>query len=514
MLATDETVGAAELGAAAPAANVGHGLRKNALGVIDIILFIIAAASPLGCVITTTPIMIGTGNGVGSPAAFALVTVVLLTFAVGFLTMTPYVKTAGALYAYVTLGLGRYAGLGCAALIIFSYTAMQVGCSGGFGYYASELILATTGLHISWWICCLVAAISCLLFSLHGVHSGAMMLGVLLSTECLLLFILCVGMLFNSPIPLSHFTLHPLSASALFGPRVGVSLVFACAGFIGFEGSTIYREEAKNPDRTIPRATYFAVIFMGAIFSFSTWLIVNVLGEAQAVAIAKRESGNLIFYVSDLVLGRFATHFFNIFIVTALFAAVVTFHNNIARYLYMLGRQRLLWAPLGHTRKIAKTPYIASIVQTMSALLILALFGTFDQDPYAVVLAVMTGIGTVGLILAQAVSAVAIFIFFRRNRVGAHPAAHDRRAACLLLRLSLHSLLYVQQGRSAARRRHALGTPARDERVPGFRRRDFVRLLGQADRPCEIRSHRAIAGRSMTMFMFVRRSAKQGRAIL
>jgi amino acid transporter len=160
---------------------------------------------------------------------------------------------------------------------------------------------------------------------------------------------------------------------------------------------------------------------MGAIFSFSTWLIVNVLGEAQAVAIAKRESGNLIFYVSDLVLGRFATHFFNIFIVTALFAAVVTFHNNIARYLYLLGRQRLLWAPLGHTRKIAKTPYIASIVQSISALLILALFGTFDQDPYAVVLAVMTGIGTVGLILAQALSAVAIFIFFRRNRVGAHP---------------------------------------------------------------------------------------------
>jgi amino acid transporter len=421
MLATDKTGGAAGVGTAVPSASADHGLKKNTLGVIDIILFIIAAASPLGCVITTTPIMIGTGNGVGSPAAFALVTVVLLTFAVGFLTMTPFVKSAGALYAYVTLGLGRYAGLGCAALMIFSYTAMQVGCYGGFGYYGSELILATTGLHISWWVCCIVAAILCLLLSLHGVHSGAMMLGVLLSTECLLLFILCAGMMFNSPTPLSHFTLHPFSASALFAPGIGVSLVFSCAGFIGFEGSTIYREEAKDPDRTIPRATYFSVIFMGTIFSLATWLIVNVLGEAHAVAIAKRESGNLVFYVSDLVLGRFATHFFNIFIVTALLAAVVTFHNNIARYLYMLGRQRLLWVPLGHTREIARTPYIASMVQTVSALLILALFWAFNQDPYAVVLAVMTGIGTVGLILAQAVSAFSVFVFLRRQRVRAHP---------------------------------------------------------------------------------------------
>ncbi|MFC3174007.1 APC family permease [Novosphingobium bradum] len=406
---------------AARAPSPGSGLKADCLGAKDIVFFIIAAASPLTCIIATTAIMIGRGNGIGSPAAFAFVTGILLLFAVGYLAMTPFVRTAGSLYAYVTLGLGRHAGLGCAALMILAYTAVQAGCYGGFGYYAAELVQEATGLALPWWAYCFAATMACLLLSLRGVHSGAVVLGVLLTTECLLLFVLCLGIVLNSPVPLAEFSLQPFSPRALLAPGVGVSLVFACAGFIGFEGSAIYREEARDPDRTIPRATYFAVVFMGTLFSVTTWLVINALGLDKAVAVARRESGNLIFHVSDLVLGHSATYFFNVFIITALFAATLTFHNNIARYLYTLGRQRLLWPALGHTSAIQKAPYVACIAQIASVLVILSLCAVIGLDPYNVVFATLTGWGAVGLIFAQAVASLAILAFFLRNRTGRSP---------------------------------------------------------------------------------------------
>ncbi|WP_166366423.1 APC family permease [Pseudomonas akapageensis] len=396
-------------------AGSNHGLKQNTLGVTSIACYIIAAASPLTGVIAIVPIMLSIGSGVGSPAAFILAASILMLFAVGYVAMSRHVSNAGALYAYVTLGMGQLAGLGTAALTIFSYTAIQVGLYGGFGFYAAELIAQTTGASVPWWLCSAVASLACLYLGVSGVHSGAKVLGCLMTFECLLLLVLGGGMIFNSPEG-AEITMAPFAPSALLNPGLGVALMFACATFIGFEGSAIYSEEARDPQRTIPRATYFSVLFMAAIYSGVTWLIICTLGTDKAVDIATKESGNLVFRVSDLVLGGWATSFFNVFIVTAIFAALVTFHNNIARYLYSLGRQNLVWAPLGYTGRKAQTPYVASIVQTISAMLCVAFFAIMKLDPYNVLFASMTGMGSIGIILAQTIAAVGIFVFFRRTK--------------------------------------------------------------------------------------------------
>ncbi|AOE85903.1 APC family permease [Pseudomonas sp. TCU-HL1] len=394
-----------------------HGLKKDTLGVMDIVFYIIAAASPLTGVIAIAPIMLSMGNGVGSPSAFLVAMAILVLFSVGYLAMSRHVKNAGALYSYVTLGLGRPVGLGAAALTIFAYTAIQVGLYGGFGFYAAELLSSSFGLDVPWWVLASTAAVLCLFLGLHGVHSGAVVLGVLLTLEVILVVVLNGGILLNSPTPASEFSFEPFTPSALFSPGLGIALMFACACFIGFEGSAIYSEEARNPRKTIPRATYISVLFMGALYSLTMWLITNALGVDQAVAISQREGGNLIFWVSNLVLNPWLTNCFNIFIVTAIFAALVTFHNNIARYLYILGRQGLVWSALSYTRSEKQTPYVASLVQTVSVVAIVAPFVVLQLDPYTTLFAWMTGIGSVAIILAQVVAAVAIFVFFRKSNV-------------------------------------------------------------------------------------------------
>ncbi|MBC7974772.1 MAG: APC family permease, partial [Myxococcales bacterium] len=47
---------------------------------------------------------------------------------------------------------------------------------------------------------------------------------------------------------------------------------------MGFEATTIYSEEARDPDRTIPLATYASVLLIGCFYSLSVWTVVNGVG--------------------------------------------------------------------------------------------------------------------------------------------------------------------------------------------------------------------------------------------
>jgi amino acid transporter len=400
-----------------PRGRRNHGLKENSLGVPSIFFYIIAAASPLTVVVALYPIIIGAGNGVGMPGAFVIAAVVLMIFAVGYVAMSRHVTNAGAFYAYVTLGLGRITGLGSASLAIFAYNAIQAGLYGGFGYYAAELVNPGLGVNIPWWAYAFGGLVLCLGLGVQGVHSGAKVLGVFMSLEVTMITVLSVFSLFGDAVPVSDFSLEPFNPSVVLGGALGVALMFAHASFIGFEGSAIYGEEARDPARTIPRATYLSIAFMGILYAVSGWLIMNALGLNNVVAIANETGGNFIFVASDTIIGHNISLIFQMLIVTATFAAIVTFHNNVSRYLFSLGRQTLVWKPLGWTLASRQTPWVASVVQSVMVGTVIALFALFDQDPFATLFTWATGIGTIGVILSQLVAGVAIFVFFRRSDV-------------------------------------------------------------------------------------------------
>ncbi|MBO0678239.1 APC family permease [Mycolicibacterium sp. S2-37] len=394
-----------------------HGLKENTLGVPSIFFYIIAAASPLTVVVALYPIIIGAGNGVGMPGAFVIAAVVLMIFAVGYVAMSRHVTNAGAFYAYVTLGLGRIPGLGSASLAIFAYNAIQAGLYGGFGYYASELVNPLIGVDIPWWAYAFGGLLLCLGLGIQGVHSGAKVLGVFMTLEVAMITVLSVFSLFGDEVPVSNFSFEPFAPSVVLGGALGVALMFAHASFIGFEGSAIYGEEARDPARTIPRATYLSIAFMGILYAVSGWLIMNALGLNNVVSIATETGGNFIFVASDTIIGHNISRLFQILIVTATFAAIVTFHNNVSRYLFSLGRQTLVWKPLGWTLPRRQTPWVASIVQSLMVGIVIVAFAIAGQDPFATLFTWATGIGTIGVILSQLVAGIAIFVFFRRSDV-------------------------------------------------------------------------------------------------
>ncbi|MTD52451.1 APC family permease [Amycolatopsis pithecellobii] len=393
------------------------GLSKNSIGVTGIVFFVVAAAAPLTVVIALYPLIIGSGNGIGIAGAFLAIAIVLLVFSVGYVAMSRHVTNAGAFYAYVTLGLGRSPGLGAASLAVFGYNAIQLGLYGGIGYYAHDLVKDWAGIDVPWWLYSFLAMLICLVLGVNRIHSGARVLGALLTLETAVIIVLNVAILFNSDTPVGKFSFQPFAPSTIFAGAVGVALMFAHASFIGFEGTAIYGEEARDPKRTVPRATYISVIFMGVFYAITSWLIVNALGVDNAVTVAKEQSGNLVFAVSDHVLPAVLTGVIHILIITSMFAALLTFHNNVARYLFSLARQGALPAFLGRTHVKRQSPHIACVVQTIMVGVVVAVFAVARLDPYTTLFSWMTGIGAVAIILLQFVASIAIFVFFRRNNL-------------------------------------------------------------------------------------------------
>jgi amino acid transporter len=114
-------------------------------------------------------------------------------------------------------------------------------------------------------------------------------------------------------------------------------------------------------------------------------------------------------------------------IITGSFACGMAFHNTTARYMYSLGREKLLPSALGRTHKRWHSPHIASVTQSVIAAFIIALFAIFTgtNDPtsqaYVQVYGLMAVMGVIIILSVQALVSLAILIYFERfHRDEAH----------------------------------------------------------------------------------------------
>src|SRR5690349_17943099 len=86
-----------------------------------------------------------------------------------------------------------------------------------------------------------------------------------------------------------HHGLHacPFTPAAFMAGSPAIGLLFCFASFIGFEATTIYAEEAKRPEVTVPVATYLSVSLIGAFYAFTTWCMVLGAGADKLVPALK-----------------------------------------------------------------------------------------------------------------------------------------------------------------------------------------------------------------------------------
>ncbi len=409
-------------------------LRRGRIGVLGVTFFVVSAAAPLTAMAGGAPSAMLLGNGPGIPLAYVIVSLMLLIFSVGYTTMARHHTSSGAFYSYITRGLRQHTGGAAAFVALLGYNAMQIGLYGLFGVAMQGFVLTVGGPDIPWWAYVLGAIVLIGVLGYRQVDLSMKVLGVLVALEFLVVVVLDVAIIAKGGQGgTAALTMEPFTPSALMSAGAGglaIALLFNSASFIGFEATTIYSEEAKDPKRTVPRATYLAVITIGVFYTITTWLMVNAQGAAtlsQHLAEMKPDPTGFLFELGAIYVGPTFTTVMLLLFATSLFAALLAFHNAVARYLFSLGREGLLPERVGHTHDLHLSPHIGSASQSVLALVVVALFVVTGQDPVLALFVWLTQLGTLAILFLMAVCSAAVVAFFVR-----HPDLEPNKFAALV----------------------------------------------------------------------------------
>jgi amino acid transporter len=244
------------------------------------------------------------------------------------------------------------------------------------------------------------------------IEVSARILSVFMVCEVVILMVLNVAIIARhggAALPSASF-----SPGTITGAGIGVSMTFAFISFIGFESAALYGEESRNPRRSVARATYIAVALVASFYAFTSWVAVGAVGPGNVRAVATDHLGDMFFNLSDDYLSVAATDVMQVLLCTSLFAGWLALHNAANRYLFVLGRERVLprWLDAVHR---TGAPHRASLVQTLVSLVIAVVFAGAGLDPYTSLTTSMLGLGTVGIVVLQALASVSIVVFFARR---------------------------------------------------------------------------------------------------
>ncbi|UKY48447.1 APC family permease [Streptomyces inhibens] len=402
---------------AAPAPPVAPTLEQNAIGTADLVFFVVAAAAPLTVMAGAAPVAIKMA-GQAAALGYLLSGLLLIVFAAGFTAMSRHVRNAGAFYAYIGRGLGRAAGVGSAYVALLSYNAIEVGLLAVFGWFTGAGFRDLTGVRVPWWAWALAGLVAIGVLGCRKVTLSAKVLGVALALEALILLVFEAAVFAHGGGP-DGPRFGALSPEHLGTAGAGGMFVLCVGAFIGFEATAIYAEEARRPERSVSRATCIAVGFLALFYTFTVWTIINAYGADHAQTVAKAATGtDMVFAATRRFAGAWAADAMHLLLITSAFAATLAFHNGATRYFYALGRERLLPRRLGTVTARHRSPAAAVLLQ--SAIALLAVLATIltGQDPYAVTFLWTNGTGILGIMLLQALAALAVFGFFRGDRRG------------------------------------------------------------------------------------------------
>lgn len=391
-------------------------LKSGSMGPIGIIFFVAAAAGPLAATLGASPVAFAS-TGVGAPGAYALSSIILLIFAVGYAAMSNHVTSAGGFAVYISRGFGRTFGFAAAFVAVLAYNCMLLGLYGLFAFFSQSIIAEKLGLNLPWPVWAFVGIVLVAVLGYNDVNLSVRVLGLLMIIEVIVLLVFDFAVIGKGGA--AGVSGAAFAPSNIFHGTAGIAILFAMASFVGFEATAVYGEEARNPRRTVPRATYGAVLLLGGFYTLSTWAIGLAYGPGQIMQAATKNPGSLVFDANTRYVGQASTDVMNVLIITSMFAVVLSFHNTLARYLYSLGRNGVLPAALGRTHGRHQAPHIASAAQSVIAAVIVGIFAVADADPFAQLYSWLVALGTVGVLLLQGGCSAAVFAFFRRTRVDA-----------------------------------------------------------------------------------------------
>lgn len=373
-------------------ASVDH-LHKNALSLPAVLFSCIACIAPMAAVFFNVP-GIAFQAGASTPLVFVLSAFGLLLLGVTIVYFARRLSSAGGFYTWVRHGLGKGAAFQAGWLMFAAYAIFEAASQAAFGGLTDLNLSTYLNFHIfgGWVTYALLSTLVVCALAFFDVKWSVWVLAPFAILELLALFLMDFMITIKGGAA-GHDLLHTFTTAGsdlkgvapggLLG--IGIAMALGIWSCIGFESGAAYGEEARNPRRALPIAIFSVLVLIAVLFIWTTYSAIIGLGWTHAVdtlgniAIAPTPYYDL----ADKYVGSWLKVAMIILVSTSTFASCLVFHQAMVRYLYAMGREKVLPAVLGKTHSRFKSPYVASFIQTAFTVVVIVFLAFVIQKTNA-----------------------------------------------------------------------------------------------------------------------------------
>jgi amino acid transporter len=382
-------------------------LKANCLSFVEVLAQSISNIAPSAVPVLVIPAVFAlTGNGTWLTLVFAIVVVALVGHHINQFASRS--SSPGALYTFVSEGLGSFPGYIAGCALIFAYMLDISAVTAGFANYFN-ITAGYLGLHISPKILFLVCIISACIMAYKDVQISAktMLIFEAISLSTVLILLIIVFINSNHKFDMQQLSLQGTSISSM---RMGLVLSFLA--FVGFEAATTLGHEAKNPLKTIPRAVIGSVLFVGIFFVISAYC--EILGFSGSET-ALNESASPLSELADMNGVGFLGIIISIGATLSCWSCVIACLISGARIILTMGSKNYLPKAIARIHKDNKTPYVAIFVLTAIACIITLALSIFGLDAITI-FSIAGTIATFGFLVNYAMIVISAPVYLYKRK--------------------------------------------------------------------------------------------------
>ncbi|MGO4249908.1 APC family permease [Paenarthrobacter sp. RAF54_2] len=388
---------------------------KGNMGFLSLFFSVVAYNAPLVVVIGAIPIMVSSGAGLGTPVSFIIAGAILAAFAVGFTRMSKIMPKPGGFYSMITAGLGREIGLGSGLVALMGYFCVYAGSFAFGGVVLGELVHGTlNGPDLPWYVWGSIFWAASAILGYLKVELSAKVLTIFLLLEVVIVVAYDFLVFVNGGAGHHGISVAPLSPTHWFDGSFALGLLFALGMYGGFEVTVLFREEVRDPSRTIPRVTYAVIALAMVVYGLSALLFINSIGLDKVIEMVTADPTGSMTQSLQAFGGNVLSDAATVMVNTSTFAVVLAAHNITARYSFNLSADGILPQKLSSVHARHGSPHISSVAISGAGLvvnLVVIFTGIEAIDFYTAMLGI-TSFVILGVIF---VAGIAVPIYLRRH---------------------------------------------------------------------------------------------------
>jgi amino acid transporter len=363
-------------------------LRPNALSFLTILVLCIAAIAPAASMLFNVPIM-ASQAGASVALVFVLASIGILLLGVSVVYFARRLSSAAGFSTWIRHGLGAGASFQAGWLMLGGYSLFEAALQSTVGGSLDPL-LSGVGFHLpgGWMTSALLLTLIVSVLSYFSITTSIWVMAPFAVLEVLALIILDSAITLRGGAS-GHDLLHTFTPVGALVKGVapggtlgiGIAMALGILAFVGFETAAVYGEEAKSPTRTIPRAVVALIVGLAVLYTWTAYSATIGVGWQHAGTVLGNVANAPQQYLTlaTTFVGSWLGIALVVFVVTSNFASAFAMHQAMVRYCYDLGRAGIFPPIFGHTHPRWKSPFVASIAQSLLTLLLIGFLGLVLQ---------------------------------------------------------------------------------------------------------------------------------------